>query len=269
MLPAVCIAVWLTSEPSLSAPRTPIEAGFRDMYDLHFDGAHDAFRKWIGDHPEDPLGPVSDAAAYLFSELSRLHILQSEFFLDDDAFVNRPRPAADPKVKRAFDRDLQEAGELADRALKRDPNDQNAQFAKLMILGLRSDYAALIEKKYLSSLGDIKNSRSLAEKLIAENPDYADAYLAIGIENYLLSLKPLPVRWFLRLTGAETDRQRGIDNLKVTAERGHYLQPYARILLAVAALRAKNKVRAKDLLGGLAREFPDNPLYKHELARLG
>ena len=45
----------------------------------------------------------------------------------------------------------------------------------------------------------------------------ADAY--IGVENYLLSLKPAPLRWFLRLDGAQTDKQRGIENLNATAER--------------------------------------------------
>jgi hypothetical protein len=56
--------------------------------------------------------------------------------------------------------------------------------------------------------------------------------------------------------------------LSQTAEHGHYLLPYAKVLLAVAALRDKNFTRAKELLEGLAREFPRNRLYRQELARL-
>ena len=44
-----------------------------------------------------------------------------------------------------------------------------------------------------------------------------------GVENYLFSLKPAPVRWFLQIGGAETDRDRGIEDLRLTAEKGHYL----------------------------------------------
>lgn len=238
------------------------------MYDLQFDQAHSSFHAWMQQHPADPMGPVADAAAFLFAEFDRLHILQSEFFLHDDAFLNRKKPEPDPKLKSSFDAELRQSQQLADHALAQDASNANAQFATLMRLGLRSDYLALIEKKYMNSLADVKASRSMAERLLAADPNFADAYLAVGVENYLLSLKPAPLRWLLRVGGAETDKQRGIDNLTETAERGHLLMPYARVLLTVAALRDKNIGRARELLEGLAGEFPHNPLYRQEIARL-
>lgn len=270
----ISIALLALGEPAFSAdavilPQTTLlDTGFRQMYDLQFDSAHQTFQEWMRVHPEDPMGPVADAAGYLFSELDRLHILQSEFFLHDDTFANRKKPAADAALKAKFEAALGRAQELAERALQRDPGNQDAQFSTLMRLGLHSDYLALIEKRYLASLSEVKTGRGLAEKLIAANPNYCDAYLAIGVENYLLSLKPAPLRWLLRAGGAETDRDRGIQNLSLTAERGHYLLPYARVLLAVAALRDKNTGRARELLEGLSKAFPHNPLYLEELARL-
>ena len=65
-----------------------------------------------------------------------------------------------------------------------------------------------------------------------------------------------------------TDRALGLEKLRVTAQKGRYLQPFARLLLAVAALRDHQTQRARELLAGLTREFPDNPLYSRELARL-
>ena len=35
--------------------------------------------------------------------------------------------------------------------------------------------------------------------LLSLDSSYYDAYLAVGVENYMLSLKPLPLRWLLRL----------------------------------------------------------------------
>src|SRR5271163_3541054 len=256
------------AEPAIAAQATLLDTGFRQMYDLQFDSAHETFHEWMRLHPEDPMGPAADAAGYLFSELDRLHILQSEFFLHDDAFANRKKPVADAGLKVKFDAALGQAEQLANRALQQDPQNQNAQFSALLRLGLHSDYLALIEKRYLASLSEVKSGRAIAEKLIAANPNYADAYLAIGVENYLLSLKPAPLRWLLRAGGAETDRERGIQNLELTAERGHYLLPYARVLLAVAALRDKNVGRARELLEALTKEFPHNQLYAQELARL-
>ena len=82
----------------------------------------------------------------------------------------------------------------------------------------------------------------------------------------MLSVKPAPLRWLLRLGGGQTDRLLGMEKLRLTAEKGRYLAPFARLLLAVAALRDRDKTRARDLLAGLAREFPKNPLYTQELA---
>jgi hypothetical protein len=114
----------------------------------------------------------------------------------------------------------------------------------------------------------MKNGRILAEKLLAINPSNYDAYLAIGVENYILGSSPAPVRWILQIFGAQTDKLQGMEKVRLTAEKGHYLLPYARLLLAVAALRDRNRDKARDLLDGLAREFPNNPLYSRELARL-
>jgi tetratricopeptide (TPR) repeat protein len=267
------VLVTLGPEPSCLAramlsSSTPLDLGFRQMYNLQFEEAHRSFGEWEQLHPDDPLGPASDAAAYLFSELDRLGVLQWKLFLDDEKFKQRRRLAPDPVTRQAFDKALARSEQVADGVLARSPQDGNALLAKIMDLGLRSDYLALIEKRYLASLGYMKSAGILAEKLLAIDPSYYDAYLAVGIENYILGLKPVPVRWVLRIYGAQTNKDQGIDKLRLTAEKGHYLRPFAQLLLAVAALRDKDRNQAKELLAGLAGEFPNNRLYQRELDRL-
>jgi hypothetical protein len=245
-----------------------LEAGYRQMYNLDFDAAHQTFAAWERAHPEDPLGPVSNAAAYLFAEFDRMHILESELFVDNAKFENRKSFKADAHVRDAFESELRRGEKAANRALERSPGDHTAIFAKVMVGGLRGDYLALIEKRNMAALSIIKSSRALAEKLLSQDPSYYDAYLAIGVENYLLSVNSAPVRWLLRLTGARTDKEEGLAKLRLTAQRGRYLAPYARLLLAVAALRDHDRPQARSLLTGLADEFPRNPLYRRELARI-
>ena len=256
------------SVAQISAPAT-LDDGYRDMYNLEFAQAHQVFQQWEKLHPEDPLGPVSDAAAYLFNEFDRLHVLELELFVDDSHFEHRGKVAADPGTRQAFEGALARGEQIAQRLLARDAGNPDALFATALLQGLRGDYLALIEKRDSTALGHMKSGRAIAEKLIAAHPTYYDAYLAVGVENYLLSLRPAPVRWLLRITGAQTDRTAGLEMLRITAEKGHYLLPYARLLLAVAAARDGDRARARDLLGGLAREFPHNHLYVTELAKLG
>ena len=132
----------------------------------------------------------------------------------------------------------------------------------------RADYLALIEKRDLASLSYMKGAGVLAERLLSIDPTCYDAYLAVGVENYMLGLTAAPVRWLLRFYGAKTDKEMGIKYLQLVAEKGHYLLPYARLLLAVAALRDKDRDQARGLLQSLSQEFPNNLLYKKELSQL-
>ena len=247
---------------------TSLDSGYAAMYNLQFDAAHRAFQQWETAHPQDPMGPVSDAAAYLFDQFNRLHVLEIELFTDDARFEGRDKQLPDAQLKQQFEAQLDRGTQLADAALKRNASDANALFANTLAFGLRGDYAAMVEKRDLQGLSYMKQGRALAERLIAADPGCYDAYLAVGVENYLLSLKPAPVRWLLRLGGAETDKDTGLQKLRVTAEKGHYLRSYARLLLAVAALRDHDKPNARALLAGLAQQYPHNPLYGEELARV-
>jgi hypothetical protein len=249
-------------------PTAPLDLGFRQMYNLQFDDAHRTFQAYEHSHPEDAMGPTSRAAAHLFGEFERLGVLQTELFVDDELFERRKKPEPNPAVRAAFRKEIEKSNQRADATLARSPNDRDALLAKVLNLGLEADYLALVEKRNLAAVSASKKASELAEKLLRMAPDCYDAYLAIGVENYLLGLKPAPVRWFLRLYGARTDKEEGIRKLELTAEHGHYLLPYARLMLAVAALRDDDRDRARELLANLAREFPQNTLYRQELAKL-
>jgi hypothetical protein len=245
-----------------------LNAGYCDMYNLQFAEAHRAFAEWQRLHPEDPMGPASDAAAYLFAEFDRLHILESEFLTNDKSFENRKQLTPDAEARRQFDAQLEKAGSLIRERLSRDSRDTNARFANVLRLALRGDYVALIEKRNVAGLSYLKQARIAAQALLKTDPSCYDAYLAIGVENYLLSLRSAPVRWILQMGGAQVDKDAGLKNLRVTSQKGHYLQPYARLLLAIAALRDQDRSTARLLLQELAMQFPNNRLYATELARL-
>ncbi len=267
---SLILAAWLLAfaTAASAASADPLQAGFDDMYNLSFVDAHRCFEHWEQAHPKDPRGPVLDAAAYLFSEFDRLRILQSQFFVDDRSFSNKKALVSDPDVKRSFERALQRSKILADARLGESPQDEEALFATVLRFGLQADYDALIDKQNFQALSETKEGRRIAEDLLARYPNCYDAYLAEGVENYLLSQKPAALRWILHATGSQTGKEAGIEKLRLTASKGECLQPYAELLLAVAALRDKNDVEAERLLTNLAERFPRNRLYQEELQKL-
>jgi len=254
----------------LSTPLTgtPLNDGYHAMYNLDFAAAHEHFHEWMTTHPEDPLGPASDAAAYLFNEFDRLGVLDIELFADDGRFEARKRPAVDPAMKQGFMDRAAQTGRLADAALKRNPRDANALYAKAVVSGMRADWASLIDRHEFGAYRYSELASGYAKQALAIDPTLYDANLAVGIENYMLSLKAAPIRWILGMTGAGTSKAEGVRLLKLTAEHGHYNAPFARLMLAVGELRDGNVQKCKQILIGLSKEFPRNTLYAREIARL-
>ena len=270
---AIALCVGVSISQSLWAQSQTVETpqmlneGFHEMYNLHFQEAHAIFAKYMIEHPEDPMGPVSDAAAYLFSEFHRTGVLDMQLFTNDTNYLQH-KTVPDPTVKQAFDAALDKADGLSDTVLAKQPTDATALFAKTLAFGMRADYASLIERRDLAGFQFTKQGSAFAHRLLAVDPNAYDAYLAVGMENYILGLKPAPVRWLLQMAGGETNRVLGEHDLELTAAQGHYLKPLAKLLLSVAAVRDKDVIKARELLGSLAQEFPNNPLYAEQLARL-
>ena len=76
----------------------------------HTEQAHRSFAEWQGQHPDDPMGAVSDAAVYLFSECDRLHILEAQFVSDDKKIAKSTALMPDPAVKTQFEAALERPG---------------------------------------------------------------------------------------------------------------------------------------------------------------
>jgi hypothetical protein len=265
VLTASISATW-TGDSCLKSDE--IYSAWLRMYNLQFGQAHRELERWQEMHPEDSLGPASDAAAYLFSELTRLGSLEAELFVDDNRFKNRKKLDPDPKVKTSFDERIDQADRLADAALQKSDIDARALFVKTLTHGLRADYVALINGQGFRALSYTKSGRVYAEKLMTVDPEAFDAYLGPGVENYLLSLKPIALRFLFRLTGSQVDREKGLEELEKTARGGYYLEPFAKLLLAVAALRDNHAEKAREILTELHDRFPNNQLYSVELNRL-
>jgi hypothetical protein len=249
-------------------PSARLDRGFLRLYDLDFSGGQREFESWEKLNPDNPMGPASEAAGILFSEFDRLGVLEAQFYVEDSVFAARKKYEADPGQRARFDRQLSRAEDLAKSRLSRDSRDRDALLAMTLAAGLRSDYAALIEKRNLASLHYTKEATAWAQQLLAADPGCYDAHLAGGISRYIIGSMAAPVRWFLRLGGVSGDKADGIAELQKTAAKGQLLAPFARILLAIAYVREKDLPHARELLLGLQRDFPNNALFGRELARL-
>jgi hypothetical protein len=262
----IMIVMLQAHSTAANGSNSALDRGFQLLYNLDFAAAQQEFALHQREHPQDPLGPTSEAAGLLFAELNRLGVLDSAFF--KDSARPREKPTLDPMAYKQFDSALQRAEAIARGRLNRDARDRDALFAVTLGAGLRADYMALIQHSRGAALHYTKDATSSAQSLLDICPDCYDAYVATGISQYLIGTTSAPVRWVLRLGGFNGDKKRGIADLQMAAERGHYLAPFARIVLAIVYAREKDPESARQVLAQLHNDFPRNPLFAREIARL-
>jgi hypothetical protein len=262
LLAALCISAHAAAEPP------EIEQALVHLYNFNFTASQSILNRLIAARPDDPLPYAFRAAGYLFYELDRLQILESEFLIDDKKIAEKKKLQPDPGIRAQFQKTIEDVQSRADAVLRVSPNDHNALFAMCIAQGVTTDYMALIDKKQFQSLSVARKSNDYAQRLLKLEPAFYDAYISTGISEYMIGSLPFFVRWFVRFENVSGNKQRGIEQLRLVAEQGHYFKAFAKILLGIISLREKKPAEAQRLLTELAREYPQNPLFRKELAKL-
>jgi hypothetical protein len=247
-----------------------LASGFRLLYELKFDEARQGFAKWEEEHPAQPLGFALEAASALFEEFYRKGVLTSEFFLDDKRLLGGIKDKPDAGLEQQFVAAAQRAETLARGRLEKRPNDADALFALTLVAGMHADDLFLIQKRQLESVRHLREADRSARRLLAIAPEADDAYVALGAANYIIGCLPGYKRTMLWLDGVHGDKALGMQQLEraASSEHAHYLRPYARLMLALAALREKKPDVTRQQLRALVAEFPENPLFAKELAKV-
>lgn len=243
-----------------------LDSGFRDLYELNFLDARAEFLRYQRQHPEDPVGKAAEAASYLYEEFNAKGIFTSKFFLDDDRLLEGAEGTARENHNAPFLRADAETRALARKILTSQPNNVQALLALTLADGMESDYDALLVKKRAASLGLMRQAEREAHALLLVDPTQDDAYVALGASDYVIGCLPGYKRAVLWLGGVHGDRVRGMQEMERAADHGHYLRPFAQILLALACEREHQPERARELLSQLTSEFPANKRFARELA---
>jgi hypothetical protein len=259
----------LCAAPLLGADRSSeIGEAFEKLYNFNFSAANQILDRYIGTHADEPLPYAVRASADLFFELDRLSILEEEFFVSDDRIAERKKLKPDAANRARFLQAIKDAQSRAQIVLAAHPQDREALFAMCMSQGLATDYMALVEKHQIRSLTSAKTSNRYAQQLLHIDPQYYDAYLSTGITEYLVGSLPFFIRWFVHFDNVQGNKDQGIQNLMLVAEKGHYMRPFAKILLGIVYMREKKPQRTEQLLAELTHDYPQNPLLRKELGKV-
>lgn len=244
-----------------------LASGFHLLYGQNFGEAREKFDAWEAQHPEEPFGEVAVAASYLFEELFRQGVLSSDFFLNEKKFLHGIEGKPDPARMKSFQEALDQTRKLAKNRLAKNNKDPEGLFALTLAAGMESNADMMLKKQHIESLKRLKEANEYAKSLLGEQPDANDAYVALGSANYIIGSLSGGARFMLWFGGIHGDKKLGMEQLGKTIDGGRYLQPFAKILLALAARREKQDPVAQKLLRELSEEYPESSLFATEYAK--
>ena len=265
---AVCLFVPLLAQPA-GAPRNgEISSALNLLYNAKYEQSRSALTSYSSAHPGDPLGYTFQAATYLFSALNRTGAMRRGFLNDERNITDARAFAIGPVESASFKAAILKARDYSESILAKNPDDPNALLAMCIVAGVQRDYLALVEHRLRESYDYLKESQSYSSRLLKVDPTAYDAYLTKGFTEYLVASLPFYLRWFMKIDDISVTKEQGLQDLRLAAQSGQYMRPFAQLLLAMFYLREKQEVETVKLLSQLVIEFPDNSIYRSELDQL-
>ena len=250
------------------SPVAGAERGFEHFYNLEHDAAIAEFEKLVADQPDNPFFHNYLALALLYREFYRRGVLEGDLFGESNRIFGTatftPDPRSVGRLKQAYNRAI----EISEARLKKNPPDQDTLYTLGSAYSTKASYLFVVERSWFGALRAGTLSRNPHQQLIEKNPQYYDAYLIPGVHDYVVGSLPAFIKVVAFLGGFHGNREEGIRNLELVAQRGAVNKIDAQLLLSVAYRRERRFADARRILSELISRYPRNHILPLEVAGL-
>jgi hypothetical protein len=246
----------------------PVNIAIDHLRNLEYGAAKQQLRGCIDTHPTDLRAWNYLATATLYNEMFDRGVLESSVYGEGGDIFKASKVAVTPSFQQELLSILDKSQRLAEERLKGNPRDKDAMYWAGVSHGTRATYHFALRKEYMPALHEASAAYKYHSDLLKVDPDYVDAYLVVGMNNYVVGSLPWYVKVLASLTGRHGSREEGIRQVKHVTETGSYAREDAKVMLAVLNQREKMYAQALALYQGMARSYPRNYLLQYEVANL-
>jgi len=259
-----CVAA--VAQPAAEATRleTLRAEGYEALYNLDYETARRHFQKMIDLAPDHPAGPQCMAARMWVQQLNESWELKSTLY-SDKAYKSE-KAKVDPRQVDEFRKWTRRAKQLSEARLKRNDRDVEALYYLGAAEGLEAAFSAGVERKYMSALRTGSSAVGHHRKVLELSPEFYDAQLTIGLQNYVIGSLPLPAKMLASTIGVRGSKKRGLKELEHVAREGRMGRDVARVLLIDLYKREKRWDDAIATARDLSQRYPRNYLFKLQMA---
>lgn len=244
------------------------------LYNIDYAGARAKFEEIRKLQPQHPAGDIYLATTIWLEHLNKSRRLQTGLYSDDSSFYAGAENAkedsegdeVDPAVDRAFRDRMASAKTKALALVARNKNDADAQYFLGAYYGVMAGYEASVARKFFAAMRNGSRSVDAHEKVLKLKPDYYDAYLSVGMYDYIVGNLPFVYKALATLAGVRGNKNRGIERLQMIIAKDAATADDARVMLLAIYKNEKRYEDALVLLQQLSSKYPASYLLKLETA---
>src|SRR5262245_48255618 len=248
--------------------------GSEAMFNIDYTTAVAKFEEIRKRLPNHPAGDLYLATALWLRQLNKSRRLQTGLYRSGSSFYagadkakeETEGDAVDAGVDRAFRDRMAQAKTKALALVAKNKNDADALYYIGSYYGVMAGYEASTARKFFSAMRNGSRCVDAHEKALKLKPDYYDAYLSVGLYDYIVGSLPFGYKALATMVGIRGNKNRGITRLQTLVDKNTVASDDARVMLLTVFRNEKRNDEALRLLEQLSSKYPRNYLLKLEIA---
>ena len=244
------------------------QAGFTDIFNMDYNKARQAFTLLAKDYPNHPSPPLYLASIFWLEEMLRRQDFSLNRFIAPAYFSGKTDHVMPPGERAAFFNYLQKSQDLSKAILQKKRDDMDARYFLATAYGLRSSFAITIDHSLREAFSNGNRAYSSLIKLTEEKPDYYDAYMTVGIYEYVVGNIPWYLKWMAYVIGARGSKEGGLEHLKLASEKGQYVRSEAQMACMILYVREHRFAEALEIARSLNSRYPRSFFFPINIAQI-
>ncbi len=265
-LPAAAQPASIHTDPINLLPE--VHDAHEHFYNLDYDGALSRFEAIDHAHPNSPLARAYVLQVLIFRELYHQDLLDTTYYAHDSFLSSKRKVDVPDDIRQRIETLTDQVTDLCNQQIKADANNKNAFFARGYARGLHASFATLVDHSFVSAARQGLAARNDSEQTLKLDPDYTDAKMSIGIQQFAVASLPRVVRLMVGIAGVGGNKEKGLDLLRDVGAHGLVNNVEARTVLSLFLRHDGRYAEALTVQATLARRYPRDYLFRLEEANL-
>jgi hypothetical protein len=245
-----------------------VRAGYERFYNLDYDGALHLFDEVTKAHPQEPMAWDYVLVTTIFRELYHQDLLDTTYYAHDNFLSSKRSVSITPAARQTIENLTNKIVGMCDQRIKENSSDKNAFFARGYAKGMHAAFITLADHSYVGAAHQGVQARNDSDAVLKIDPQYADAKMAIGLEQFAVASLPRFVRMVVGIVVGTGSKEQGLALLRESAAHGVVTGVESRTALSLFLRHDARYPEALVVQRGLAEQYPHDYLFRLEVANL-